>query len=141
MMPGQHANACALCGQSMSATSATLLQTEMLADLADRPEPRRQMATPSSRAVPHHAQLANNLNLDDRNSWQIGQLQTERDAFESSWGQRCPELYRNFTEGGQRRLSVLLALPYSDSMPCTLREKMFSLLRSLGAFLCHLIFA
>lgn len=50
-----------------------------------------------------------------------GTIQTERAAFEAAWG-RC------HTAGGR---GVLIALPYSDFMPCTLREKMFSLLKAM----------
>lgn len=50
-----------------------------------------------------------------------GTVQTERAAFEAEWG-RC------HTPDGR---GVLIALPYSDFMPCTLREKMFSLLKNM----------
>ena len=50
-----------------------------------------------------------------------GTLQTERANFEASWG-RC------HSEGGR---GVLVALPYSDLMPCTLRERMFALLKRM----------
>ena len=50
-----------------------------------------------------------------------GTIQTERAAFEADWG-RC------HTADGR---GVLIALPYSDFMPCTLREKMFSLLKAM----------
>ena len=50
-----------------------------------------------------------------------GTLETERTAFEATWG-HC------HTADGR---GVLIALPYSDFMPCTLREKMFSLLKAM----------
>ena len=50
-----------------------------------------------------------------------GTLQTDRAQFESEWGS-C------HTEAGR---GVLVALPYSDLMPCTLREKMFQLLKAM----------
>ena len=48
---------------------------------------------------------------------------------QATWEQHCAHHNRTFQDKPLK--SVLLALPYSDAMPCTLREMMFKQLKRM----------